>query len=156
MNLNHMSTINNRSAIPRHVTAYVGSDNDATGRMYALWKDGQMLIIHASTLVSPEYTHFTEDPAAYKKILTEFNFDLEKIQTLLNTIDFRRCNWAYLVTRNGNYGLVYKRKVIYRISCPTWALFVDEEDITITKWITCEDRQGLWNGQEGEVPCLSI
>lgn len=134
------------ASIPRHVTAYVGGRNEAIGRYYALWKNGQMLVIQATTDAIP-YIDYGAQPVAQAKLDRDHRFGLQRIQTLLDVVEFGRTNWAYLIVRDdGSYRLLYRNKPLYAISCLTWAPLVDESEITITKFINCEDRHGFWDG----------
>ncbi|KAJ7852981.1 hypothetical protein B0H13DRAFT_2083477 [Mycena leptocephala] len=129
-----------------NVTIYVGSDNDWGGRMFCFERGPHSLVIQTPELKLPGYIHFGIDPEADKLYHTTFYVDLEKIGTLIKEIEWGKTNWCYLVTRkDGSFRLHYKEKPILPITCPPWAPLIPEEDILYTKYITAEDREGLWN-----------
>ncbi|KAJ7756340.1 hypothetical protein B0H16DRAFT_1315140, partial [Mycena metata] len=69
---------------------------------------------------------------------------------LLPTIEFGATNWGYLVGSNNNYRIVAKTRQLC-VSLLPWCPLVDERDITITRFLWAEDREGVWNGIEVDV-----
>ncbi|KAJ8522187.1 hypothetical protein ONZ45_g1214 [Pleurotus djamor] len=136
-------------AIAPHVTAYVGGENDVDCCLYALWRDGRMLVIQAAPVLATD-----EDPTFLsvtdmERLTSEFNYGLEKISLLLPILDFNRSNWAYLVNRDdGSQSIIYKSKPMHRMISAgrTWAPLVDESEIVTTKFLSAEYRQGIWKG----------
>ncbi|KAJ6625945.1 hypothetical protein B0H10DRAFT_1999588 [Mycena sp. CBHHK59/15] len=136
-----------------NITFYVGSDNDHEGRLFCFERGIHTLVIQTPELKLPYYTASYRDPVVVGMYITTFNFDLERIQTLIKSVVFGKSNWAYLLIRNdGTYRLVYKQKPLRSISCPAWAPLVPERDVLYTKYLNAEDREGIWNGRE--VDCL--
>ncbi|KAJ8483491.1 hypothetical protein ONZ45_g14591 [Pleurotus djamor] len=136
------------NSIPRSIIALLGGRNEVGMRTYVLYKDGEILVIEAppSTISNDRMYDQTNDWEEWDK---EYNFTLEKIQTVVKTVEFGRTNWAYLLPRpDGGCRLIQKERPVPRVTYPTWAPLVEEKDIVTTKWISAEDRQGLWNGRE--------
>jgi len=134
------------------VTLYVGSDNERDSRLFCFEKGCQhRLVIQSKSFIPPGYSILAKNTIADREVLSNFYDDLEKIETLLLSLEFRT-NWAYLVTKSdGNFRLIYRERILPQILCPTWAPLVDEKEIIYTKWITAEDREGIWNGREVDV-----
>ncbi|KAF8889094.1 hypothetical protein BD779DRAFT_1800025 [Infundibulicybe gibba] len=137
--------------IPRNIVAYLGGvDIDTTS--YALYKNGHVLVIQSEPIKMPTEGLSPADVLAKRD--KEYNWRLEKIQSRLNSIDFSRISWAYLTPSraNGDYSIVPKaRPRLPMPTCTTWAPLVKEEDIHITKWLSCEKRCGLWKGMDVDV-----
>ncbi|KAJ7271072.1 hypothetical protein C8J57DRAFT_1320607 [Mycena rebaudengoi] len=137
----------------RQIILFVGADNDAQGRLFCFENGLQSLVVQTKELIVPGYTKYLDDPVADELYLSTFHLELEKIKSLIKEFVFGKTNWAYLVTRkDGSYRLIYKHRPIYRITCPAWAPLVPESHISYTKYITAEDREAIWNGQE--VDCV--
>ncbi|KAJ7161052.1 hypothetical protein C8R46DRAFT_1106363 [Mycena filopes] len=133
----------------RHnVTLYVGSDNEPDGRLFLFENGGHSLVIQAPELKLPGYTFFNEDIEADEMYRTTHYLDLQKIANLVKDIEFNKTNWCYLITRkDGSHRLRYSERAIRPISCLPWAPLILEEEIIYTKYLTAEDREGLWNGR---------
>ncbi|KAL0952621.1 hypothetical protein HGRIS_006871 [Hohenbuehelia grisea] len=137
------------SFLPSRVIAYVGSENEREGCFYAFWKDGQMLVIQTKPFVPSNYPDLLDNKSEAERSISMFNLGLEKITTLLDVMDFGRSHWAYFIERHdGSYRLEYRATPMYSISCQLWAPLVDESEITITRWMSCEDRLGKWKGRD--------
>ncbi|KAL4267378.1 hypothetical protein AB1N83_003763 [Pleurotus pulmonarius] len=141
-------------AIPPHVTAYVGGENDLDCCLYALWRDDQLLVLQAPPVLSAHEDPSTFDTASRERSTSDFCFGLEKIAALVHKLDFSRANWAYLTTRtDGSFNVIYKNKPLHPMISPgnLLAPLVEESEIITTKFISCEQRQGLWNGTEVDI-----
>ncbi|KAF9458697.1 hypothetical protein BDZ94DRAFT_1239795 [Collybia nuda] len=147
------------SPIPDRVVAYVGGTNFLL-RAYVLWKDGKMIVIQAPPLdLVAERVHEMKERATfteseYRKLELEYWRGLEIIHTLVDTIDFDRTNWGYLLPRkktDSGFQITQRKKQFRKITIPLWAPRVDENDIVYTTWWECEHRAGIWNGREVEV-----
>ncbi|KAJ7153444.1 hypothetical protein C8R43DRAFT_1001948 [Mycena crocata] len=133
----------------KNVTIYVGSDNDSEGHLFCFEKGPHSLVIQTPTLRIPGYIQANLDLDADHQYRKVHFFDLEKISTLVKNIEFGKTNWAFLVTRkDGSYHLHYKEKFLRPILCPPWAAMVPEADILYTKYITADERQGVWNDKK--------
>ncbi|KAJ6578796.1 hypothetical protein DFH09DRAFT_1148338 [Mycena vulgaris] len=130
-----------------NVTFYVGSDNDWDGRMFCFERGPHSLVIQTPELVLPGYSVFSRTPEGDRQYMSTFQFDLEKISTMVKTFVFGKTNWAYLICKDGSYRLRYKEKPIQPIACPPWATLIPETDLIYTKYINAEDREALWNGR---------
>lgn len=77
------------------VTYVVGGWNELVGRAYGLYRNGRLLIIYA-----PPVPNFTDQRARIDERSTylrrEYRRDLERIQTMLDQLDFYY-SWAFLV-----------------------------------------------------------
>ncbi|KAL0952619.1 hypothetical protein HGRIS_006869 [Hohenbuehelia grisea] len=140
-------------ALPRSITAYIGGRNFAGFQAHVLIKDDYMLVIQSPPSPKASYVHgVVIDTKILQEVDNEYLFNLEKIQTLLHAIEFGKTNWAYMIPRReGGFRLVQKDRPMYEVTCTPWAPLVEERDITITQWITPEERHGLWKGKEVDI-----
>ncbi|RDB17607.1 hypothetical protein Hypma_001101 [Hypsizygus marmoreus] len=117
--------------IPRNTVAYLGGINADT-RMYML----------------PE--EFSGEESG-----RQFYFDLECIQNLLPTLEFRKTKWGYLVKSvqgtGYRYDVIQKPRRPRTFRCPLWAPLIEEKARTFTKFWDVTDRGGYWKGREVEV-----
>ncbi|KAF4586279.1 hypothetical protein EYR38_010554 [Pleurotus pulmonarius] len=136
------------NSIPRSIIALIGGRNEPGIRTYLLYKDGELLVVEAppSTISQDGDYDQMHDRECWEK---EYDYTLEKIQTAARTIDFGRTNWAYTILQpDGGCRIVHRNRPTFKVTYPTWAPVVDEGDIEITKWISAEERLGIWKGQE--------
>lgn len=138
---------------PSNLTFYVGCDNEREecgGQTICLRRGNQNLVVQGPSVIPPEYSGtWGKDPAIDEAIKDGLYGRIEKIQTLVSTMPFGSKNWAYFITkRDGTYSLVYRERKLYQVTTPPWAPLVDEREILVTKMISPEENQGIWDGKE--------
>lgn len=138
---------------PSNLTFYVGCDNEREecgGQTICLRRGNQNLVVQGPSVIPLEYSGtWGKDPAIDEAIKDGLYGRIEKIQTLLSTIPFGSKNWAYFITKkDGTYSLVYRERKLYQVTTPPWAPLVDEREILVTKMISPEEHQGIWDGKE--------
>ncbi|KDQ55965.1 hypothetical protein JAAARDRAFT_48380 [Jaapia argillacea MUCL 33604] len=119
------------------------------GMCYGLYCHRQLLII-SSQIDVPSQSEVIEDNNVRESVQL---YHLQIIQTLLNTIEFGRSNWACLV-RNGDgsgHRLLYKDKPTPSLSSSFWAPAVEENEIEYTRWVAHGQRHGIWRGREVDI-----
>jgi hypothetical protein len=131
--------------MPPNVTACVGGANFRRAMYYVLLKNDRLLVVEAPSCY---IDNVFEIDWRYHTFLNEkYDSGMVIIQSLLDDVEFS-WNWAYLVeNKKGDHCLIYKNKPI-RISCTPFARSIPESEIKITKWISAEERHGIWNGRE--------
>ncbi|KAJ7813237.1 hypothetical protein B0H14DRAFT_2605225 [Mycena olivaceomarginata] len=84
---------------------------------------------------------------------------LEKVQNLLDTIDFESDNmWAYMIDRPSGRCIIQRPTERYRIPCDfLWAPRIDLSEIEITGlWFCAEGHgRGYWKGKEVDIQLAS-
>jgi hypothetical protein len=128
--------------MPRNITACVGGANFVRAMYYVLLKNERLLVVEAPSCYTDE-----ECWREHELLKEKYHSGMVIIQGLLDEDEFRS-NWAYLVeNRKGDPCLMYQHKRI-RLACTPFARSIPESEIRITKWISAEERHGIWNGSE--------
>ncbi|KAJ7630092.1 hypothetical protein DFH06DRAFT_706258 [Mycena polygramma] len=130
------------------ITAFIGrvppEKRGTTGDMFILWnyKYHKLIVVNAIGLDNPQ-----DEPDHRLTYLW-----LEKIQLLLNTIDFEHSDMsAYLLDRPTGPRLIQRARDHYRIPCDfLWAPRVDMRELEPTSLLALNHGYGqaIWRGQE--------
>ncbi|KAJ7161051.1 hypothetical protein C8R46DRAFT_1106359 [Mycena filopes] len=143
-------------SISGDITAFIGrspADHPGTGDEFMLWNyyHRKLVVVHTIGLESPFGASFEESVRQSKLTFVW----LEKIQSLLHTIDFEHGDRrAYLIDTPSGPRIVQKSRKSrqpYRIPCDNlWAPRIDIRDIEITKMWAFENMIGraIWRGKE--------
>ncbi|KAF8064301.1 hypothetical protein FPV67DRAFT_1629387 [Lyophyllum atratum] len=135
--------------IPQGVVAYITGTNAET-RLYALWKNGEMIVIQAPSLVGPHPEAVPD--AEYDEFDKVFLYGLEELQTVIHTIEFGKTNWGYLSRRKGGgYEIMQKRRSLRKLTCRTWERLISRKEISFTRFWQIDIWNGYWKGQEIDV-----
>ncbi|KAH7927564.1 hypothetical protein BV22DRAFT_1031608 [Leucogyrophana mollusca] len=135
----------------RDLTLFIGGDNHVTkGRFYSLWRNGNFLVVQADPWTRPgvDYSGCHEDALRFKQEYREYTYLVEVIQSMADTIEFGRFNWAHLVRqKDSSYRLVYKtRNCIQNLD--VWTKVVELDDIEMVRFVTSQQWEGVWNGMD--------
>ncbi|KAH7882777.1 hypothetical protein F5I97DRAFT_1931378 [Phlebopus sp. FC_14] len=127
-----------------------GINDFQKGRFYALWRNGNFIVIQAEPYCRPGVTYDINMPRdTYMEEFRAYNYIKEVIQTMLDIIDFEsEHNWAHLVRQKDNtYRLVYTTKRWVQ-KCTIWTKVVDLDDIEVTRTIDGPAWEGIYNGKD--------
>ncbi|KAF8999861.1 hypothetical protein BDQ17DRAFT_739178 [Cyathus striatus] len=114
---------------------------------YPLLQGKNVIVLQAPAVISPSYRS-VYDPEEDRRVEKEIEWTLQIIQTLLPSLKFGLTNWAYLIQdHEGVYHIQHRQKRLTSVTCQPWAPLVDENDVKISRWISCEEREGIWNNQ---------
>ncbi|KAI5887913.1 uncharacterized protein SCHCODRAFT_02639219 [Schizophyllum commune H4-8] len=128
--------------------------------IYGLRMYGQVVVVQAEGLDAYAKYHHSDD---YGCISSEATLqdaldaqkqrveDVEIIQTVIPTIKWGSCPWAYLDRKGRRLIQLSKPRKMYSVACSTWTTLIDEDEIVLTKVIDLYHRQGIWKGQTVEV-----
>ncbi|KAJ7827887.1 hypothetical protein B0H14DRAFT_3144415 [Mycena olivaceomarginata] len=137
-----------------NVTTFVGRTTSEGGNdLMMLWNPfyRKFIAVEAigfSPILEPDYLEHRST-----------NAWLEKVQNLLDTIDFESDNmWAYMIDRPSGRRIIQRPMERYRIPCDfLWAPRVDLSEIEITGlWFCAEGHgRGYWKGKEVDIQLAS-
>ncbi|GLB44525.1 hypothetical protein LshimejAT787_1701520 [Lyophyllum shimeji] len=141
------------SPVPDGVVAYITGANE---NMYALFKDGELIVIQAPSKLAAESSLDADEEfslakaAEYERIFFD---DLEQLRTVVHTIEFGKTNWGYLVhhPRRG-YEILQKQRRMPKLTCHTWARLIPFNEVHFTRfWPGLDIWNGYWKEREVDV-----
>ncbi|KAF8988971.1 hypothetical protein BDQ17DRAFT_1434787 [Cyathus striatus] len=140
-------------AIPDHMIAYIGGYHRYPCTQYALWKGGHLLIIQVPCISKRDPYYYVDNEETQEELERDYRNVLEIIQSIIDTIEFDKTNWACLTRKSGSYQLVQKMKKYPSFMAPLCAPFIEESEIKLKRFINgnVEERVGEWNGQEVDI-----
>ncbi|KDR78258.1 hypothetical protein GALMADRAFT_245345 [Galerina marginata CBS 339.88] len=141
--------------VPHNAVAFIGGVADYDkGPTIVLWRDRKEIVIQAPKF-TPEAGVDVDDPYydwyELQAISKRYANYLEIIESLVDTIEFGKTNWAYLLPAPGGYRISQREKRFPMITCPTWAQLIYVDEIEFTVWGSCSDRRGIWNEKEVDI-----
>ncbi|KDR73059.1 hypothetical protein GALMADRAFT_125971 [Galerina marginata CBS 339.88] len=137
------------SPVPDDRVAYIGGSINVNGDLTIILTKARKEIVIQAPKYIPDAGVGADEPQA---ILGAFATYLEIIESLVDTIEFGKTNWAYLLNRsNEHYIILQHVKILRKVACPTWAPLISLDEIEFTQWATCSDRRGIWKGKEVDI-----
>ncbi|KDR78270.1 hypothetical protein GALMADRAFT_245361 [Galerina marginata CBS 339.88] len=144
--------------VPHNAVAYIGGVIDyKKGPTIVLWRNRKEIVIQAPKFTPEVEPGVDVDDPCYgwyesQAISKHYANYLEIIESLVDTIEFGKTNWAYLFqSREGGYYISQQKKVLRRVTCPIWAERIYLDEIEFTVWGTSSDRRGIWKGKEVDI-----
>lgn len=73
---------------------------------------------------------------------------INALQTLLSQLPFGRTNRVFLIKNSGAWRLVDRPMRVSHMPMKDWGVqVVDEREVELTRWITVDRHEGVWNGR---------
>lgn len=140
---------------PRNCVVFLGGTNSPSERNYLLWKDGKTLCVQAPLVWTEEEGRkcLVVSDERHRQTDDEWFAGLRTIHSLLNTVEFGKGNWGYLVSgKDGVQHIVQRQKRLRKVVFNTWAPVINEREIEYTRFNSDgSERGGYWRGRPVDV-----